>query len=101
MKILHLEDNAHDAELVREILAEEWPDCRITVVAGEEEYVAALAAGNHDLIISDFTLVRFDGTSALKLAHEHAPGIPFIFLSGTIGAERPTDTSHPPPPPHH
>jgi PAS domain S-box-containing protein len=94
MKILHLEDNAHDAELVREILAEEWPDCRVTVVAGQREYVAALQAGTHDLIISDFTLVRFDGTSALKLAHEHAPGIPFIFVSGTIGEERAIEAVH-------
>jgi len=94
MKILHLEDNVHDAELVREILAEEWPDCRVTVVAGEPEYVAALQGGGHDLIISDFTLVRFDGASALKLAREHAPDIPFIYVSGTIGEERAIEAVH-------
>jgi PAS domain S-box-containing protein len=94
MKILHLEDNVHDAELVREILLEEWPDCQITTVAREDDYVAQLQAGRPDLIISDFTLVRFDGNSALTLARQHAPDTPFIFVSGTIGEERAIEAVH-------
>src|SRR5258708_21637850 len=31
---------------------------------------------------------RFDGVDALRLAKELASGVPFIFLSGTIGEER-------------
>ncbi len=94
MKILHLEDNPHDAELVRAILLEEWPDCMVRTVGDEHAFVSALRAGGHDLIISDFTLVRFDGTSALKLAREHAPDTPFIFVSGTIGEERAIEAVH-------
>ena len=94
MKILHLEDNVHDAELVREILREEWPDCQITTVAHENDYVAQLQALRPDLIISDFTLVRFDGNSALALARQHAPDTPFIFVSGTIGEERAIEAVH-------
>ncbi len=88
MKILHLEDNPHDAELVRELLLEEWPDCLIKAVADEDGYRAALAGGVYAVIISDFTLVRFDGASALRVARELAPDTPFIFVSGTIGEER-------------
>jgi two-component system cell cycle sensor histidine kinase/response regulator CckA len=88
MKILHLEDNLHDAELVRELLVEGWPDCSVTAVTDEGGYRAALAGGAFDVIISDFTLVRFDGASALKIARELAPGTPFIYVSGTIGEER-------------
>lgn len=88
MKILHLEDNPHDAELVRELLMEDWPDCLVTAVSDEGGYRAALAGGAYDVIISDFTLVRFDGASALRLARELAPGTPFIYVSGTIGEER-------------
>ncbi len=88
MKILHLEDNATDAMLVRELLTDEWPDCQIDAVATRDAYLKELKAGGHDLILSDFTLAAFDGLSALKLALEHTPTTPFVFLSGTIGEER-------------
>ncbi|HET9864000.1 MAG TPA: diguanylate cyclase, partial [Steroidobacteraceae bacterium] len=51
----------------------------------------ALLEDRHDLILSDFTLPGFDGLSALEVAQELAPDIPFIFLSGTIGEERAID----------
>jgi PAS domain S-box-containing protein len=88
MKVLHLEDNPQDIELVHALLTAEWPGCEIHAVATEADYRAALAAGGHDLIISDFTLVRFDGGAALQLARELAPDTPFLFVSGTIGEER-------------
>ncbi|HKB58280.1 MAG TPA: response regulator [Lacunisphaera sp.] len=88
MKILHLEDNSTDAELVREILAAEFSGCAITVVQSREPFLAGLAADPApDLIISDFSLPSFDGPAALALVRERTPGIPFIFLSGSIGEE--------------
>ncbi len=90
MRILHLEDSPQDAELVRELLAEEWPDCAITTVATRERYSEELRR-SYDLILSDFALVGFDGTEALRLAREVAPATPFIFLSGNIGEDRAID----------
>src|SRR5437879_2688642 len=49
---------------------------------------AALRAELPELILSDFSLPGFDGMSALAVARAEAPGVPFIFLSGTIGEER-------------
>jgi diguanylate cyclase (GGDEF)-like protein/PAS domain S-box-containing protein len=40
------------------------------------------------VILSDFSMPRFDGIVALKVSRELAPAVPFIFLSGTIGEER-------------
>jgi PAS domain S-box-containing protein len=88
MKILHLEDNPRDAALVRDILSVDWPDCEIVLVATRPDFLAALAAGGCDLIISDYRLPGFDGLEALQLARERAPQIPFIFYSGTLGEER-------------
>jgi PAS domain S-box-containing protein len=88
MKILHLEDNRQDAELVRELLFDEWADCQIRVVATKGDYSDELARGGYDLILSDFSLVRFDGNEALKMALARAPSVPFIFLSGNIGEDR-------------
>lgn len=86
-RVLHLEDNASDAELIRLVLLEEWPDCRIERVGTQPEFLAALRTFNPDLILSDFTLPGFGGLAALALARQHQPTTPFIFLSGTIGED--------------
>ena len=88
MKILHLEDNAEDAELVRELITEEWPDCEITCVSTRFAFVGELNLSRFDLILSDFALQSLNGLEALKLAKDRAPDTPFIFLSGTIGEDR-------------
>jgi CheY-like chemotaxis protein len=87
MKILHLEDSLHDAELTHFNLREEWPECEIQTVATRADFQEALA-GRPDLILSDFNMPSYDGLEALRLARSVSPHIPFIFLSGTIGEER-------------
>ena len=49
---------------------------------------AALQEFRPSIILSDFSLPAFDGLSALAIARELAPDIPFLFVSGTIGEER-------------
>ncbi|HAV22687.1 MAG: hypothetical protein A2X67_10030 [Ignavibacteria bacterium GWA2_55_11] len=90
--ILHLEDNPHDAELVRSMLHAQGLRCRITVVDNESDYIAELGKKTYDLIISDFTIPGFSGKTALKLAHERYAEIPFVFVSGTIGEDAAIDS---------
>ncbi len=87
MKILHLEDNLQDADLIHHGLREEWPACEITVVSNSADFRARLA-DKPDVILSDYNMPTYNGVDALKHARVHAPDIPFIFLSGTIGEER-------------
>ena len=49
--------------------------------------MAQLASFAPDIILSDYSMPNFAGSDALALARTHAPEIPFIFLSGTIGEE--------------
>ena len=86
-RVLHLEDNPADAELVRELLMNEWSDCHIIRVQTEPEFTTALDRGACDLILSDFSLPAFNGLAALALARQRRPNLPFIFLSGTIGED--------------
>src|SRR6185295_6793639 len=86
LRILHLEDDARDAELIHAALESEGIVCDVTRVATEIDYVASLAQG-FDLILADNTLPGFDGLSALRHAAEACPHVPFIFVSGTLGEE--------------
>jgi PAS domain S-box-containing protein len=87
LRILYLEDDPGDAELVRETLAVEDIPCQLTRVETEADYITSLRAGDYDLIFADYTLPSFDGLSALKIARQHSPSVPFIFVSGTLGEE--------------
>jgi PAS domain S-box-containing protein len=88
MRILHLEDNPTDAELVRAVVTTEWPDCQITCVSSRFAFIGELHLSRYNLILSDFALASLNGLEALKIAKERAPDTPFIFLSGTIGEDR-------------
>ncbi len=88
LKILHVEDNPRDAEIVRDMLSAEWPDCAITVVCTREAFAEELSRGGYDLVLSDFQLPGFNGLEALEMTRARAPDVPFIFFSGTLGEER-------------
>ena len=91
LRILSLEDDPNDAELIRELLRSEDIACELQRVDTQEAFLAALGQGGIglgiDLILADYTLPSFDGLSALKLAKQVRPDVPFIFVSGTLGEE--------------
>ena len=92
VRILHVEDDPRDADLVSEVLSEDGLDCAIARVDSREAYLAALAQCEFDLIICDYTLPSFQGGEALEIANSKWSHIPFLFLSGTIGEERAVET---------
>ncbi len=87
LRILYLEDDPKDAELVQETLASDGIRCHITRVETEADFIASLEQGGFDLILADYTLPSFDGLSALKIAQQRWPHVPLIFVSGTLGEE--------------
>src|ERR1700687_2257697 len=84
LRILHLEDDPRDAELVQETLANDGISCHVTRVETEGDFCASLEQGGFDLILADYTLPSFDGMAALKIAVAKHPEMPFIFVSGTL-----------------
>jgi PAS domain S-box-containing protein len=87
LRILILEDVPMDAELVEYELARSsipFDACRVDT---RDEFLRQLEEFRPDLILSDYTLPRFDGMTALSLARERVPSIPFLIVTGSVNEE--------------
>jgi two-component system cell cycle sensor histidine kinase/response regulator CckA len=87
LRILILEDVPMDAELVEYELERARIPFSSRRVDSREDFLRELEQFSPDLILSDYTLPRFDGMTALSLARERAPSIPFLIVTGSVNEE--------------
>jgi two-component system, cell cycle sensor histidine kinase and response regulator CckA len=87
LRILILEDVPMDAELVEYELERARIPFRSRRVDSRESFVRELEEFHPDVILSDYTLPQFDGMSALSLARERTPTIPFLIVTGSVNEE--------------
>jgi two-component sensor histidine kinase/CheY-like chemotaxis protein len=87
LKVLILEDVEFDAELTEREMRREGLKFISRRVETEDDFVKELYDLKPDIILADHSLPTFDGISALKIAREKSPQVPFIFVSGKIGNE--------------
>ena len=87
VRILMLEDNVRDAELMIAELKRVGFKFQCERFQTEQDFLARLDGG-YDLILSDYSMPGFTGLRALELLKERTDlDIPFIIISGTIGEE--------------
>lgn len=91
IRVLHVEDDPVDAELISSHLADAGLDIEWSRVDDEHSLQRALAEAAPDLVLSDLTMPGFSGYKALELVREQLPYTPFIFVSGTMGEEMAVD----------
>ncbi|MGB8887662.1 MAG: PAS domain-containing protein [Candidatus Korobacteraceae bacterium] len=87
LRLLSVEDDPKDTELIQGLLEAEGIVCEMTRVDNQASLLDLLQQGGVDLILADYSLPSFDGISALKLASKVCPDVPFIFVSGKLGEE--------------
>ena len=87
LRVLYLEDDPTYAGFVQTTLEAEGFSCDIDLVDNREDFVASLEDGGYDIILADFVLPSIDGFSALSIAQEKWPDIPFIIVSAYIGEQ--------------
>jgi signal transduction histidine kinase/ActR/RegA family two-component response regulator len=92
LRLLHLEDDPIDGELIVTALIEGGIPCQSQRVDTRQAFVAALKEGRMNVILADYSVPGFDGMTALTLARQHCPDVPFLFVSATIGEELAIDT---------
>jgi two-component system, cell cycle sensor histidine kinase and response regulator CckA len=82
LRILVVEDVPTDAELALRELKAGGLDFVSERVETREGFLEALERLRPDLVLSDFSLPRFDGMQALRLLLERDPLVPFIVITG-------------------
>lgn len=86
IRILLVEDDSSDALLIDRELRKGGLDFQSWRVQSKDQFVQALTS-QPDIILSDHGLPAFDGLSALAIAKETVPDVPFIFVTGSLGEE--------------
>lgn len=87
LRILLLEDNIADAELIQRAVKKSPILCQFRHVSNREEFLQALDDEVPDLILSDNTLPQYNATEALQLVRARFPHLPFILITGTVSEE--------------
>jgi PAS domain S-box-containing protein len=89
MRILLLEDNPDDAEMLVFELRRAGFEAACRRVDGREEFRAALEPpdGPPDVILADYSLPQFNALEALEMLHAAAHDIPVIVVSGAPSEE--------------
>jgi len=86
-RILILEDVPLDVELMEREIRRAGIEFISETVDNEEDFIRAIDEFKPEVILADHSLPSFDGLSALSIARERCPWVPFIFVSGKIGEE--------------
>lgn len=89
VRILHIEDNPIDAELIQLTLDRTGLDCEIFLAASRAECLSALNKRTYDLILSDSHGHDLDVLDILGLVRERLPDIPLLIVSGSFDDNNP------------
>ncbi len=92
LKLVILEDNEIDAELIQRALKKDNVDFEVTHYQSYKEFIHNLPNLNADAIISDFNLPNGTAIDAFKETRAHNKELPFIVVSGFIGDEKAVET---------
>jgi two-component system, cell cycle sensor histidine kinase and response regulator CckA len=87
IRILIVEDQPTDAELVEIEIRKALDSCQFKRVETQDQFVTALDSFKPDLIIADYRMPQFDGLTALKIAIERVPFTPVIIITGAINED--------------
>jgi len=87
IRILHIDDSAHDRLLVKDALEKQSNDFVLVGVDSREKFEKHLFESDFDLVLSDFNILGFDGLQVLKIVKDKNPDMPVIIVTGTGSEE--------------
>jgi PAS domain S-box-containing protein len=87
IRILLVEDDPSDAELVEAEIRRADLTCTFLRVDSRDEMTRALREFAPDVVLTDHSLPQFGARDALRLAQQLTPGTPVIVVTGALGDE--------------
>ncbi|MFQ6040774.1 MAG: histidine kinase dimerization/phosphoacceptor domain -containing protein [Candidatus Poribacteria bacterium] len=87
IRILHIDDNRLDRELVRDALEKEHGGFRITEATSREEFEALLLEDDFDCVLSDLNILGFEGLQALDAVQIKDPQMLVIIVTASGSEE--------------
>lgn len=87
LKLLLLEDDPFDADLIQKLLQRSGVRFRAKVVSDEKEFLKALDESSYDAVLADNALPQYSSLEALNIIKKTNPFIAFILVTGTVSEE--------------
>jgi signal transduction histidine kinase len=85
LRVLHIEDNGLDAELVSQALRKSGFSVSTVVVQTEAAFERELRLRLPDVVLADYNLPQWQGMEALEVLRREGLDIPLILVSGALG----------------
>ncbi|MFC0773631.1 hybrid sensor histidine kinase/response regulator [Terrimonas alba] len=87
LKLLLLEDNPADADLIQTLLKRAGLQFSAVVAGDEAEFLAAMKSQGYHAVLADNALPQYSSMEALKLIQKTNPHVAFILVTGTVSEE--------------
>lgn len=87
VRVLCVEDNRLDRDLVRDALEREHGGFVVAEAASRRAFEDALARGGFDVVVSDLNILGFDGLQVLEAVRAAHPHVPVVIVTGTGSEE--------------
>ncbi len=91
MKLLYLEDDPLDVELLQLACQQAVPGCEVVAVGDRLSFLKALESGGFAGILSDSGVHDLAGPDAVRVARLIAPMTPYVFYCGTMSDSKRTE----------
>jgi signal transduction histidine kinase len=88
LRVLLVEDNPSDVELVLLALGKDRFDVSSDVVQTVDEFTLRVRAAVYDLILADYNLPQWSGMEALEILRRENLDLPLIVVTGYLGEEK-------------
>ncbi|MEI9809411.1 MAG: response regulator [Bacteroidota bacterium] len=87
LKLLFLEDDPADAELLQKLLQRAGMQFKAVVASDENEFLEAMKSNGYHAVLADNALPQYSSVEALKLIRSTNPHVAFILVTGTVSEE--------------
>lgn len=89
LRVLHVDDNDLDRQLVRDALEHEVQNNQfiVTSASSRSEFETQLAMRTYDVVLTDFNILGFEGLQVIDAVHTAQPTTPVIVVTGTGSEE--------------